>query len=76
MCFPADAGRPAIYSKFNKVVCVIKTVVLADTDLNCFFMPLLYVTHTLLLLLGVMLLYDSRTHPRGPRGREATYRKS
>lgn len=44
ICFPADAEIHAIFSKFNKVVCVIKTVVLADTDFNCFFIPL-YRTH-------------------------------
>lgn len=37
ICIPADVEIHASYSKFNKVVCVIRMVVLRDTDFNCFF---------------------------------------
>lgn len=44
---PADVEIHAIYSKFNKVVCVIKMGVLCDTDFNCFFYAIVppYLTH-------------------------------
>lgn len=64
ICSPADVEIHAIYSKFNKVVCVIKTVVLADTDFNCFFIPLSHCMSPT--LLSVMLLYDSCAPPGGP----------
>lgn len=46
-CQTSDVEIHAIYSKFNKVVCVIKMGVLLDTDFNCFFYAIVppYLTH-------------------------------